>query len=89
VKYRKKPVVIDAVKLERRFDWPDWFYTAVTNNTITTFGLGKFGDGDVYCIIKTLEGDHRASDGDYIIRGVKGEIYPVRADIFRLTYDEV
>ena len=39
--------------------------------------------------IRTLEGDHEVKKGDYIIRGVKGEIYPCRADIFELTYDVV
>lgn len=38
-------------------------------------------------IIHTLEGDHKASVGDYIITGVKGEIYPCKPDIFLLTYN--
>lgn len=40
-------------------------------------------------VIHTLEGDHHASVGDYIIRGVKGEFYPCKPDIFELTYEEV
>ncbi|WP_272936833.1 hypothetical protein [Clostridioides difficile] len=39
--------------------------------------------------IKTLEGIHEANVGDYIVQGIKGELYPCRADIFRETYDEV
>lgn len=39
-------------------------------------------------IIKTLEGEHLASDGDYIIKGIKGEFYPCKPDIFELTYDK-
>lgn len=89
MKYRKKPVVIEAVKLERRFPWPDWFHDAVTNNQIITHGLGKFGEGKVYCEIKTLEGTMIADDGDYIIKGIKGEMYPCKPDIFEMTYESV
>lgn len=88
VKYRKKPVVIEAVQLQRKFDWPDWFHQAVTDNKVITFGLGKFGEGEVYCLIETLEGTHRANEGDFIIRGVKGELYPCKPDIFALTYEK-
>ena len=40
-------------------------------------------------LIKTLEGQYRASLGDYIIKGVKGEVYPCKPDIFETTYQEV
>ena len=39
--------------------------------------------------IKTLEGDHLSFNGDYIIQGVKGELYPCKPDIFHMTYEEV
>lgn len=39
--------------------------------------------------INTLEGPHHVSDGDYIIKGVKGELYACKPDIFRMTYEEV
>ena len=39
--------------------------------------------------VPTLEGDHIASPGDWIIRGVKGELYPCKPDIFAMTYDPV
>jgi hypothetical protein len=39
------------------------------------------------CTIKTLEGDHEGLPGEYIIKGVKGEIYPCKPDIFELTYE--
>ncbi len=92
--FRKKPIVIEAVKLEQRFDWPDWFHDAVSRNDIITHGLGKlfdgfFGVGEVYCEIKTLEGVMRANEGDWIIKGVKGEIYPCKEDIFAATYELV
>jgi len=91
MKYRKKPVVIDAVQYTRRFMWPDWFHDAVSNCTVTTHGTGKFtGIGDeCYAEIKTLEGVMRANENDYIIQGVKGELYPCKPDIFEMTYEPV
>jgi hypothetical protein len=89
VKFRKKPVVIEAFILERRFGWPDWFHDAVNKHHIITHGLGKFGEGEVYCEIKTLEGVMRANEGDWIIQGVNGEIYPCKADVFEKTYEKV
>ena len=80
-RYRKKPVVIEA------FQWkpfgspklngyiPNWF---VSSNFDT--------DGDDL-LIRTLEGKMRASPDDWIIRGVKGEIYPCKPDIFATTYE--
>ena len=44
---------------------------------------------DKEMIIHTLEGDHKANIGDWIIRGVKGELYPCKPDIFEQTYEEV
>lgn len=87
--FRKRPVVIEAVQLQRRFGWPDWFADAVSKNNIITHGLGKFGEGPVYCEIKTLEGVMRANEGDWIIRGIVGEIYPCKDVIFRSTYEPV
>jgi hypothetical protein len=40
-------------------------------------------------VIKTLEGEHIANIGDYIIKGIKGEFYPCKEDIFKLTYEEL
>lgn len=89
MKFRKKPVIIEAFRLRKRFDWPEWFHQAVSENTIITHGLGKFGEGEVCCIIHTLEGPMKASEGDYIIQGVKGEIYSCKPDIFEMTYEAV
>ena len=51
--------------------------------------LERFYCGPVWCEIKTLEGTMVAKAGDYIIKGVKGEIYPCKADIFEETYEPV
>ena len=79
--YRKKPVVIEAVR---------WDGTNVAE--VREF-FGSFVDWSLrdceFLIIKTLEGDHTANPGDWIIKGVKGEFYPCKPDIFAVTYDEV
>lgn len=77
-KFRKKPVVIEAFRygIDPR---PDWFMDKVTDNTIITY--------ENYCNIKTLEGVMVAGFGDYVIKGVKGEIYPCKPDIFEVTYE--
>lgn len=86
MKYRKRPVVIDAWQWNgktigdaRRFceviNLPEW---GIGNNGKTT-GLA----------IPTLEGVMIASKGDYIIRGVAGEFYPCKPDIFEATYEKI
>ena len=88
--YRKKPVVIEAFLLnERGLVAEDWFWDAVTRNDIITHCFGKHEPEPAWCEIKTLEGVMVAKAGDYIIRGVNGEIYPCKADIFHKTYDDV
>lgn len=86
MKYRKKPVVIEAVQ------WDG-------NNT---HEIAKFMNDDVLTCeafvnglwakaieIKTLEGTMKASVGDFIIKGINGEFYPCKPDIFEKTYEKV
>lgn len=80
MKYKKKPVVIEAFRFMIDEFAPDWFMDALTVNKIISHPDGT-------CDIHTLEGWHHASYGDYIIQGVKGEIYPCKPDIFAMTYD--
>ena len=88
-KFRKKPVVIEAFRLnERGLIAEDWFWDAVTRNDIITHCFGKHEPDPAWCEIKTLEGTMIANAGDYIIHGVHGEIYPCKADIFQKTYTE-
>ena len=88
-KFRKKPVVIEAFRLnERGLVAEDWFWDAVTRNDIITHCFGKHEPDPAWCEIKTLEGTMIANTGDYIIQGVHGEIYPCKADIFQKTYTE-
>jgi len=88
-KFRKKPVIIEAFRLnERGLVAEDWFWDAVTRNDIITHCFGKHEPDPAWCEIKTLEGTMIANAGDYIIQGVNGEIYPCKADIFQKTYTE-
>lgn len=91
MKYRKRPVVIEAFQLNKYTEHfmkendvyiPDWGISAYKNDVIYFDDKGE-------CFIKTLEGVHHASVGDYIIRGVDGEFYPCKPDIFAKTYEEV
>ena len=88
--YRKKPVVIEAFKLDER-GWvgENWFWDAVSENRVITYNFGENYPELPYCEIKTLEGVMTARCGDYIIQGVQGEIYPCKADIFEQTYESV
>ena len=89
-KYRKKPVVIEAFQLnERGLVGEDWFLNAVSENTIITHDFGKYHPNPAWCEIKTLEGTMIAKAGDYIIRGVNGEIYPCKSEIFHVSYEAV
>lgn len=81
MKFRKKPVVIEAFR--PGFDpRPEWFYHACDVGIIFSGPNGQIR-------IKTLEGIHECSPGDYIIRGVHGELYPCKPDIFEETYEKV
>jgi hypothetical protein len=83
-KFRKKPIEIEAIQFN------GWNFEKITN-----WMLDNITD-EIYpscfketMVIKTLEGDMIASVGDYIIKGVKGEFYPCKPDIFEQTYEPV
>ena len=80
-KYRKKPVVIEALRWTGVFDHK---LLSFINTNLVALGSS---DGEAYLLIKTLEGDHKATVGDYIIKGIKGEFYPCKPDIFEKTYE--
>lgn len=87
-KYRKKPVVIDAFKWtgdNNQTEDPKWIVEAIESGKVD---INITADG-LYLYIKTLEGVMEASQGDYIIKGIQGEIYPCKPDIFELTYELV
>ena len=83
-KYRKKPVIIDAFVWtgdQTQVEDPKWITKAIKE------GIVYFDGGEM--IINTLEGEMVAHPNDYIIQGVKGEIYPCKPDIFEMTYEVV
>jgi hypothetical protein len=87
--FRKKPVVIEAFQWTGgpdQTDDPTWAVDAIKSGAIR---FENEGTPDVALLIDTLEGTHRANQGDYIIRGVKGELYPCKPDIFAATYEAV
>lgn len=85
-KFRKKPIVVEAVR-----------FTTTNFKEIVLFTEGKAHthsrekriNGNHYCIIVTLEGTILATSGDWIIKGVHGEFYPCKPDIFNKTYELV
>jgi hypothetical protein len=81
--YRKKPVVIEAVLLQEPNN-PDNVASWCGGKVC---GVGAVGE-KVWIEIPTLEGVMRADYGDYVIKGVKGEFYPCKPDIFQSTYTE-
>lgn len=85
--YRKKPVVIEAIQWNgAKFEDtpPEWFRAAMYAEPGTPGFLMRIGDK---LVIETLEGQVWAAPGDWIIRGVKGELYPCKPDIFAATYE--
>ena len=87
--YRKKPVVIDAIRfpginlgsLDEMMAFEEWLEKRGHAAKVRYQGSKL--------LIGTLEGDHEARPGDMIIEGVKGEIYPCKPDIFAATYEAV
>ena len=80
--YRKKPVHVKAIK-----------FNGNNSKQVEKFVYGesheKYFTSSPHMTIQTLEGDMKASKGDYIIRGVAGEFYPCKPDIFKATYEEI
>lgn len=89
-KYCKKPVVIEAFKFYAD-PMPDWFMDKVSSNDIRLYNCDyqRYDKEDAYCEIETLEGCMIGNGGDYIIKGIKGEVYPCEPDIFEATYERV
>lgn len=77
-KFRKKPIVIEARQwLGHEHFYPEWLCKALDQDRQERWG------------IETLEGFMLIGDGDWIIRGIKGEVYPCKPDIFAATYEAV
>ncbi|MFM0675558.1 hypothetical protein [Streptococcus suis] len=94
MRYRKKPIEIEAVKLEDNkqsiINAIEFVYNVGMETSVlgTDFEINKVRlDGGL--VINTLEGNMLASFGDYIIKGIAGEFYPCKPDIFKETYEPV
>ena len=98
MKFRKKPVVIEAFQMtkEARQDnggWPTWLHLAWQKEHQSEGSVfpSKYphSDGEDELMIHTLEGNHLVSFDDWIIQGVSGELYPCKPGIFEATYEVV
>ncbi|MCG8231183.1 hypothetical protein J2Q11_08590 [Tenacibaculum finnmarkense genomovar finnmarkense] len=89
-KYRKKPVEIEAFEFYVD-NMPDWFMDKVSSNEVVLHNCdyNQYHPIKAYCEISTLKGVMTAGVGDYIIKGIRGEIYPCKSDIFKKTYELV
>ena len=87
MKYRKKPVIVEAWEFTRESIKVADSWVRRYRNDIILFS--QYGGEVLYIEIKTLEGTMRAVLGDYIIKGIQGEFYPCKPDIFEKTYEEV
>lgn len=89
--YKKKPVAIEAIQWtgDNLEEIKSFVGDALEYDIIdAAWRVGK-GRPHVFITIKTLEGDHICKEGDFIIKGVKGEFYPCKPDIFEETYELV
>ena len=86
-KYVKKPVVIEAMVFEDTVDSLDELSDFMGNNKKVR--VNYLDKENPKLIIETLEGTMSANEGDYIIKGISGEFYPCKPDIFHKTYEEV
>ncbi len=84
MQYRKKPIEIEAFQWtgdEYQLEDPVWIVDLIEEGKVTINYPNMF--------IETLEGTMKADAGDYIIRGIKGEVYPCKPDIFEATYEKI
>lgn len=92
-KYRKKPVVIEAIQWNGRNESDIWtfigMFLQVSRPPHNFDHHNDITDEMITMTIPTLEGDMKAIRTDWIVKGIKGEIYPVKNDIFEMTYEPV
>lgn len=93
MKFRKKPIVIEAVKWTGKNHREMYNFLEGTGDVVEQDSGKNFDINHSLVVgglvIKTLEGQHIASIGDWIIKGIKSEFYPCKPDIFEATYESV
>jgi hypothetical protein len=87
--YRKKPVIIEAEEFTGNGQTLSAEFRSQLCTPPCAVGGFRYDRGELLAHIDTLEGPMQVSLGDWIIRGVKGEFYPCKPDIFAATYEEV
>ena len=80
----KKPIEVQVIQFDG-WNWRECYQFMSNEPLMFTCDVRK----EEYIMIKTLEGNMRCDIGDYIIKGVKGEFYPCKPDIFKDTYDAI
>lgn len=89
MKFRRIPTEVNAFRF--CFDsMEDWFLEKIASKDITLYNYDpKYNNKNTYAEINTLEGIMKAEFGDYIIKGIEGEIYPCKPGIFKRTYEKL
>lgn len=89
-KYKKKPVIVEAIQFVNTDERINLIKKFVGESFISKQGWDTLNLKTVRnYYIKTLEGDMNVSQGDFIIKGINGEFYPCKSDIFLKTYEEI
>lgn len=92
MKFRKKPVVIEAITFDELVNYGKMSDAPLHNGMPWTFTYGGHPlthENDDCYLIPTLEGTMKLMRGDWLITGVNGEIYPCKPDIFEKTYEQI
>lgn len=94
MQYRKKPVVIEAIRWNGANEQEIRTFVGNPNLKVSRppsqFEYNEdLQDSMINILIPTLEGEMRADRNDYIIKGIKGEFYPCKPDIFEMTYEKM
>lgn len=89
--YRKQPITVEAAQIPTDYDTPQTFLTGHQHivTWAATHGINLYLTADNGYIIPTLEGEMHAEPGDWIIRGIAGEFYPCKPDIFAASYSRL
>ena len=91
-KFRKKPVIVEAIQFTEELAWDSFLQKKLIFDRLSVSGDYHPGNHKIYrawISIATLEGRMQAELGDWIIKGIKGEFYPCKPDIFEATYELV
>ena len=89
-RYKTKPCEIEAFQFYVD-NMPDWFTEALIRNEVKIYDYDhkRHSIDEAHCLIETLEGTMRGDVGDYIIKGLKGELYPCKSDVFKKKYERI